>query len=648
MAKKSRRKSPPKESAAGDRSVGNEPNQAQIDHLLAPYRQADAATTVTRAREFTRVWPRHPAGWQVLSESAAVLGHLAEAIEAARAWVRLSPEQAEAHASLGFYLARARHYRDAEKAYQNALSIAPSLHAVQFNLAKLYESMGKPESSVPLYRRLLDQFPGWIEAKTNYGNVLRQVGRTKEAVSVLTEADRSRPKEPIIKNNLAKALFENGDLAGAERLVREVLQIDPKNAQSLDQLGHVLSAEGKLQEAAQAWREGARLYPQYAVFHHNLGNLWYQYGHEREAEEAYRAALANSPDNTEFRRHLAQAKRFEHYDSDLAEIEQRLADPSGMTAQGMANLHYAAGKAHRDIGSSAEICWDHFLRGASWKRSAIEYDVAADERFFERIKEAFPDPVARPEKSDVPDITPIFIVGMPRSGTTLIEEILGGHSKVATMGESPILSECIREGADEEGKTMEQWIVSANPESLKSMAHHYCERVKQKAGGKRFVTDKMMLNFRFVGPIVSYIPNARIVHVRREPADTCLSCFAKMFSGALDFTYDLDELGRYYRAYAGLMEHWRGAVAGDRMIEIDYEEVVRAPESRVGSVLRFCALDWEDGVMQIGGSGRAVDTASALQVRKPLSEASIGTWRGFAPQLERLFKALGPLAPTDG
>lgn len=627
--------------------AANEPTQAQIDHLLAPYRQGDATAAAARARDFTRTWPRHPAGWQILSESSAALGHLDDAVDAAQRLVRIDPNQAEAHAHLGLLLSRSQRYRDAEKAYRNAIAIAPSFDAARFNLAKLYDHVGKTSKSADLYAGLLEKFPAWIEAKTNYGNVLRQLGRLSEAVSVLREADSSRPGEPIIKNNLARALFDRGDLAEAESVVRSALRIDPKNAQSLDQLGHVLSAAGRLEEAASVWGEGAELYPDYGGFHHNLGNLWYQYGDQRQAEEAYRAALTKRPDNAEFWRHLAQVKQFEPDDPDLAAIEALLAESSNLSATDRVDLHYAAGKAHQDIGSPAAVCWNHFARGARWQRSIIEYDVTADERFFAQMQKAFSQTIREPLESDESPVTPLFIVGMPRSGTTLIEEILGSHSRVTPLGESTALPACMRTQAAKEGKSVEQWIVSASRESLELVAASYCEQIREQAADRAFATDKMMLNFRFVGPILSCIPNARVVHVRRDPADTCLSCFTKRFSGSLHFTYDLSELGRYYRAYERLMDHWREVVAKGCMIDIDYESVVRHPEGSVRDLLRFCGLDWEDGCLHFERSGRAVDTASSLQVRKPLSEASIGKWRAFAPQLGPLFDALGPSAPPN-
>jgi hypothetical protein len=242
-----------------------------------------------------------------------------------------------------------------------------------------------------------------------------------------------------------------------------------------------------------------------------------------------------------------------------------------------------------------------------------------------------------------PSPVPVFVFGMPRSGTTLVEQILASHPQVFGAGETDDFARSaagLGERTDNLALTPEA--VSSIPgERLRDLGARYVERVARTAPAAARITDKTLENFRFVGLIHLALPNAKIIHVRRHPLDTCLSCFSKLFQGHLPYTYDLAELGRYYRLYEGLMAHWRRVTPPGVMLEVRYEDVVADLEGQARRILAHCGLDWDARCLDFHLTQRSVRTASATQVRQPIYDHSIGRWRAYASFLEPLIVELG-------
>ena len=238
---------------------------------------------------------------------------------------------------------------------------------------------------------------------------------------------------------------------------------------------------------------------------------------------------------------------------------------------------------------------------------------------------------------------PIFIVGMPRSGTSLLEQILASHRDVFGAGElldfQRLALELVK-GQYPEG------IVSISPRKIAALATRYVDVLNERNASAPRVTDKLPANFLYIGLIYAAFPQARVIHCVRDPLDTCLSCYRKAFASAHGFAYDLRELGRYYRAYAGLMAHWQ-RLFPERMFELRYEAVIREPESTIRRLIQYCGLDWDEACMRFYETERPVQTASAAQVRRPLYTDSIGAWRRYADHLQPLRTALAA-APAAG
>ena len=312
-------------------------------------------------------------------------------------------------------------------------------------------------------------------------------------------------------------------------------------------------------------------------------------------------------------------------------MEALLEDVENLPVEEQIHLHFALGKALADI-REYEQSFRHQLQANALQRQQFTYDEIGAHTKIDRIRSAFtPEVMQSLTGVGDPSSLPVFIVGMPRSGTSLIEQILASHPRVFGAGELDLLGQLVIAGTSN-GITRD-WVQTLGP--------RYLSGIRALAPPRDRITDKMPSNFLFVGLIHIALPNARIIHARRNPVDTCLSCFSKLFAGEQQFAYDLGELGRYYRAYDRLMAHWRDVLPEGRMLEVDYEEVVADLEVQARRIIGYCGLEWNDACLEFHKTERAVRTASVMQVRQPIYRSSIGRWRPYARMLTPLLDALG-------
>jgi hypothetical protein len=354
-------------------------------------------------------------------------------------------------------------------------------------------------------------------------------------------------------------------------------------------------------------------------------------------------AVSLAPGKPEYYRSLAQTKRFTPGDTHLAAMEDLAEDLGSFTEKDRIALHFALGKAYADC-VEHEKSFRHHLAGNALRRQQLRYDEAGTFARFERLKAVFTADLIRQKQTlGNPSEVPVFILGMPRSGTTLIEQMLASHSKVFGAGELDYLSKAVArlERADAGGIPFPEVVPSMGAQEFRAVAADYLAALSPAAPVER-ITDKMPANFIFVGLIHLMLPNARVIHARRNPVDTCLSCFSKLFTGdALPFTYDLAELGRYYRGYETVMEHWRRVLPEGGMLEVQYEELVADFESQARRIIAYCGLEWDEACLRFHETQRPVRTASMTQVRQPIYGNSVGRWLPYRDMLGPLLKELG-------
>jgi hypothetical protein len=302
-------------------------------------------------------------------------------------------------------------------------------------------------------------------------------------------------------------------------------------------------------------------------------------------------------------------------------------------------LHFALGKAYDDLGD-AEAAFTHLNAGNTLKRRTNGYDESKALALFERIGRTFDPAFLADARVGIADAAPIFVIGMPRSGTTLVEQIISSHPDVGAAGEISVMNDIARALG-----RFPEIVRTLGGDDLSRVGEEYVRRLHAYAPDAARVTDKTPSNMFFVGFIHLVLPNAKIVHVRRDPVDTCLSCYSQLFTREQGYAFDLGELGRYYRAYHHLMQHWRDVLPKERMLDVRYEDVVADTEGEARRLLAYCGLEWDERVLLFHQNQRAVGTASASQVRQPIYKTSVARWRRYETHLRPLLDALGDLAP---
>jgi hypothetical protein len=304
-------------------------------------------------------------------------------------------------------------------------------------------------------------------------------------------------------------------------------------------------------------------------------------------------------------------------------------------------VHFALAKSYDDIGEQ-DRGFAHLLEGNAAKRRQIEYHEARELGAMDRIREVFTAGLmdAWIGPGDPSDL-PVFIVGMPRSGTTLVEQVLASHHAVFGAGERPDLALTVERLTERMGSLpFPEAVWTLSGAELHQIGTAYVAALRMLAPDARRITDKMPANFRFAGLIPLILPRARIIHVVREPVDTCLSCFSKVFEGEQRFSYDLGELGRFHRAYQRLMAHWRTVLPANVLLEVNYEDMVGDLETAARRIVAHCGLPWDEACLEFHKTSRAVHTASVTQVRQPIYRGSVGRWRPDAALLRPLLEAL--------
>jgi tetratricopeptide (TPR) repeat protein len=595
--------------------------QGKLDEAVAQYQRALALK------------PDYGDAHNNLGVTLREQGKLDEAVAHLRQGLELTP-RAEAHNTLGNALRGQGKLDEAVAEYQKALALRPDYVNAHNNLGVALREQGKLDEAVAQYQRALALQPDVAQAHNNLGVALKEQGKLNEAVAHLRRSLELEPSVVETHCNLGDVLLEQGELEEAVAQYEQALSLKSNHARALGFLGLALRQQGKFEEAFAACRQALALQPDFAAAHAHLGHTFRDLGRLEEARSAYSKAIELAPQKGAYYQGLSTVKGFARGDADLAAMEKL----ASLSAEDQIFLGFALGKAYDDLGEP-ERSFRHLLASNALKRQRIVYDEAAVLGEFARIREVFSPELMR-KKRDLGDSspTPVFIIGMPRSGTTLIEQILASHPRIFGAGELANIARAARR-LDSPSVSYPETVPSIGGEQLRQLGASYVAAVRGLAPNAERITDKMPHNFHYAGFINLILPKARIIHTRRDPVDTCLSCFSKYFMGH-PYSYDLAELGRYYRAYEALMAHWREVLPSDVMLEVQYEEVVADTETQARRIVAYCGLEWDDACLSFHETQRPVRTASALQVRQPIYRSSVGRWRAYEHMLGPLLEAL--------
>lgn len=623
---------------------------------------------------------RAPSNAQIAANLAELCrrdGRLEEAIIAGERAVEAAPGMATAHANLGIAWYDKGELDRAEACQRRALELEPRLATARNNLGSIYRERKRLPEAISCYREVLAEHPGYIESASNLGSSLTENEQPQEALKVLEplvaanpnypeglsnlgtayaaldridhavshyeRALKLRPDYPEACVGLARMLQEQRRLPEARVIAERAVALWPMKAEMHAALGSVLSESGYPDQADKAYCRAIELDPACSTALMGRGHLQMEMGKMASAEESFRAALVLDLERMGPRLPLVHLHKVRDGDENLAALLKEAEGLATMSESKAIPLHFALGKCHDDLGET-DLAFHHYAEGCRLKRKTISYSADDTDLAVENIRNFFtPQTVASLRGVACSSEVPIFVLGMPRSGTTLTETILASHPEVYGAGELPDLLRIAAMPKRPGGPGYPLSLNGITKSELSVMGQHYVDGLRERMPSSPRITDKMPANFYAIGLIHLMLPNAKIVHVRRDPVDTCLSNFTKLFGRSQYQSYDLVEIGRYYRAYASMMKHWRTVLPQGAFYEIQYEALVANPEPEVRQLLDYCGLKWSESCLNFHETERSVKTASITQVRQPMYTSSVQRWKRYEAHLAPLLGTLGEL-----
>jgi tetratricopeptide (TPR) repeat protein len=588
-------------------------------------------------------------------------GKTAEAEAAFRNALELDPNDVESYNNLGLALKEQQRLAEAEEQLQRALTLKPGAPNVSNNLGLLCTEQGRLEEAERYYGEALKADPRAIRTLNNLAVTLKQMGRLDDAGEWLVKALQIDPRDVGTLTNYGDILNTLSRHGEARRLLEEAVRLDPSCAEAHNNLGVTLKELGRTADSIAHLERALQINPSYTPALNNLGNALVSAGDVAAGTQKFLRVLELDPSDVPAMFALATSTRHTFADSEVQRMLGMLTRAK-TRADERELLHFALATVLDKRGAHDEA-FEHAIAGnqlkkTSYRRRGLDFDPAQHLTLCDELISVFsPSNFPRLATADSAE-EPIFVVGMPRSGTTLVEQILASHPSVFGGGELSYIPQLAADLPALLGSPASYPLCLNRLDTTKAreIAQRHVNQLREFGGGAPRVVDKMTINFLHIGLITLLFPKARIIHCRRDPRDICLSCFFHNFaSPGLCFTFALEDLGFYYQQYERLMDHWRRFLPMP-ILEMQYEELVREPEKWTRALLSYCGLEWDDRCLAFHQTERQVKTASALQVRQPMYTRSVGRWKPYEAHLKPLLEAIheppsrdtaGPRAPVE-
>ena len=461
------------------------------------------------------------------------------------------------------------------------------------------------------------------------------LGKGPEAKELLNKILKQEPKNVTVLNNLGLVSFGCGDSNEAEEYYKQALILKPDFTDSLVNLGNLKTNQNKSEEAKELFISALKINDKIVPAKLSLAGYYEQSGKFDEAEKIYREILKDHPNYTVADKSLSLIHKYKIGDDHIKTMEEKLTKEMG--EEDLQRLSFALGKAHEDIGNY-EKSFNFYETGNRIYKKNIRYKLKNDIAHFEKIKKLF--------KNDSVDSVDnygqkiIFIVGMPRSGTTLVEQILSSHENVYGAGELNFLSEVVEQNLIAEDGNLIENFENLKSGTFKKIKNDYLKKIEIFKNKKEYLIDKAPLNFKWIGLIMRIFPDSKIIHCTRDPMDICWSNFKNSFPAAsMNYTYDFNDLAGFYKIYANLMKFWLKKF-DNNIFNLVYENLILNKEIEIKKTLKFCNLEWDESCLNFHKNKKSVSTASLAQVRQPLYNSSVEKWKNYSKNLEILKKQL--------
>jgi tetratricopeptide (TPR) repeat protein len=573
--------------------------------------------------------PRSPLLLEDIGSIFAMQGRYAEAIPWFEGAIRLEPRLPLVHKKLGQALAAMGKGKEADQEFQEYLELDEGKEPVA-NAVKQLQA-GLFDAAVDSLKTILKEYPQNVDAMRHLaGAYFGKKIQLDDAEALLRQATQMASDFIAAWLLLGTVLLDRNKYLDAIDAFREATKLAPENANAWGGLANALSRASYAEEGAKAYARSIALDAESPGIQMGYAHVLKTLGDQVAALQAYRSAIRLKPDFGEVYWSMANLKVFKFEDHEVAAMEKQL-ERDDLSNSAQIHFRFALGKAYEDIGDF-DRAWHHYHEGNQTQRSEVQFDPTDFEVRQSKVMEVFSRELLQERSGnglDVPD--PIFIVGLPRSGSTLIEQILASHSLVEGTSELPILPKI----AGSIGRYRRDKVLY--PEAVRDLRdkdwqaygrQYMDESRRHRSTEKPFFTDKLPNNYSHVGLIHLILPNAKIINARRHPLDSVLGGYKQLFGKGQNFTYDMFEIAEYYKQYHAVMTHWHTVLPG-KVLDVHYEETVLDLETQVRRILEFCGLPFEEQCLRFYETERAVKTASSEQVRQPIYRGALGKWRRY-------------------
>ncbi len=532
--------------------------------------------------------------------------------------------------------------------FDKALAEEPDSVDALFCRGTALQSLERLDEAIEAYKVTLDRDPHHVEAAYNIGVTLRDAKKPEIALKALQKTILLKPDHAEAYEALAPVMEDLGWREDALEIYRRAIELQPDKVSLITAYSLALMTSNKVEEAEAVLKPLLEKYPEAPGLQAQFASVRLFQGDRKTAAEIAGGIVEKFPKTAGAHYTLAQSERDGDHQARIAQIDEVLAE-GVEEKEAESALEFALATRYEAL-KQHEEAFGHYIRANARKREALEdrgvvYNRETEEARTDAMMKVYPGPEIFEGPTGSDSEMPVFIIGMPRSGTTLTEQILASHPQMAGAGELTAMGNAVKRMRDTLG-------YPGNPpteKALKNVAQLYLQRLREVDADALRVTDKMPGNFNHLGLIIRIFPKARIIHCRRNPIDNCLSCFIQNFGAeGLAWSFDLEDAAHQYREYHRLMAHWREILPPGRMLEIDYEDTVADLEGQARKLVDFVGMEWNDSCLSFHENKRAVITASHDQVRQPIYNTSVGRWKKYGPRVTPLVEALSDLVDESG
>lgn len=619
------------------------PDETNFLTLLgaAMTRQGKTAEGIPFLKRAIEVEPNYAKAHEQLGEALLAVGDVEAGIESLRRALELNPAFDAAKFKLGKVLLQLGREGEAKEVFDAFMRQQP--HRQRLADAAEMHRQGNYEGAEKIYRDILRTDPKNVTAMRLLALLAIKLEQFRDAVVLLKQVVALAPAYHAARLDLGHAQAEMHDLEDAIATHEEAIRLEPRNYNAYVGLANALARSSKTEAAVDAYEKAIECNPEVAGTYLGLGNVLKTLGRQAEAIAAYRKGISIRPNFSELYWSLSNLKTFRFSDDEI-EAMQSLLDADDVADDHVVHLSFALGKACEDAGDY-ELAFQHYQRGNTVRRMQESYDPVHTEDIGVSVRRVFSrEFIERASGYGHPGVRPIFIVGLPRSGSTLLEQILASHPLVEATHELPEGGRLVRY-IDQHRTTRDRYPGALNnlpAEFFTTLGKRYDEETRRYRAGAPYFIDKMPNNFANIGLLALALPDAIFINAMRDPLDTCLSCYRQLFARGQSFTYDIEELGLYYLEYRRMMEHWHDVFPG-KVLDVKYESVVSSLEQEVRRLLNHCALPWNEACLEFHNTERAIRTASSEQVRQPIYKDAVGYSLRFGAAIDELRDVLAPV-----